>query len=201
MYIYKNLERYFNPCINCGECCKIPGVFLPEQISTISAHMKIDTEELFKKFLIAEICSLNDTMTPVFVLSPVKVDEKGERYPLHFMDTNYINVRDKFCIFRDNQNKMCTIHENKPFACALLICEKMTADKSLSLEKSFYFHKWKNQQDIIYSVFPELKDVCDRLEHSVKSIADSYKSRNDIINKEISMIINGRPIEGTNIFR
>lgn len=201
MYIYKNLERYFNPCINCGECCKTPGVFLPEQIYTLSEHLKLDIESLFQTYLIAEICSPNDKTTPVFVLSPVKVDEKGNRYPFHFMDTNYINAQDKLCIFRDTQNKVCKIHKNKPFACALLICQKMTMDKSLSLEKSFYFHKWKDNQDIILSIHPELKDVCEKLEHSVKSIDDSYKTRNDIINKEISTILNGRTIEGTSIFK
>jgi Fe-S-cluster containining protein len=201
MYIYKDLDQYFNPCTNCGECCKIPGQFLPSQIVTLAEHLKMDIDQLFNRYLIAELCAPDDTTSPVFVLSPVKVDEGGNRFPVRFMDMDYTTILDKYCIFRDNERGTCVINKVKPFACGLLLCPKMTLDKSLSLDKSYYFHKWKDRQDIIFSIFPELRDISERLRSSVNWMAKTRKLRNNIICTEIARVMNGIPTRRARIFK
>jgi len=201
MYIYKNLDKYFEKCDNCGECCKIPGVLLPEQLTLIAEHLEISTQELFEKHLITELCSPDDYITPVFALSPVKVNANGERHPFHLMDSEYINIKNLHCIFFDKENSKCKIHKVKPFGCDLLICSKMTNDKEINLEKSYYFHKWQSHQNILYDFYPDLEQTANDLNNVVSSIQNSFAKRNEIINIRISTIMNGSPMAGTSIFK
>jgi len=202
MNIYNdNLNKYFQPCINCGECCKVPGVFIPEQIDILAKHFNLSRRQLFDRCLIAEFCAPNDSCTPVFVLSPVKVDASGNRLPQKMFDTAYINIRDLNCIFRDIKANRCSIHDYKPFACSLLLCPKMTKDKSISLEKSFYYHKWKETQEIVFSMFPGLDSIYAKLNESVTGMGKSLDLRNNIINNDIAILFNGHPISGMPIYR
>ncbi len=189
-----------DPCSNCGDCCKIPGLFLPNQIVPISKHLGINTEELVKKYLIFELCSSNpDLIPPVFVPSPVKISSEGERFPGLLMDDEYINTRHFYCIFRDGISMICKIHPFKPFGCALLTCEKMTRANSLFLNKQYYYHKWKDHQNIIFEIFPDLKSVHEELVSVLKAKSDNNQKRNDLINNEISLILNKRNIRFTKI--
>lgn len=202
MDIYNdNLNKYFQPCVNCGECCKIPGVFIPEQIDILAKRFNLSRRQLFDRYLIAELCAPNDSHTPIFVLSPVKADTNGVRLSQKIFDDVYVNIRDSNCIFRDTKLNKCSIHEHKPFACALLLCPKMTRDKSISLEKSFYYNKWKDAQEIIFSMFPGLNSIYEKLNESVTGIGKSLEMRNKIINNDIAILFNGHPITGMPIYR
>ncbi len=207
MYIYKNLEKYFQECDNCGDCCKVPGVFIPEQIDELAKYLKLDHGQLLKKYLIVELCSPSDNVAPVFAISPVKADSNGNRLPNLFFDTDYVNIRHLYCIFRDNETKSCKIHQLKPFGCALLICEKMTYANSIELNKTYYHHKWKESQNLLFEIFPKLEPVYKELVSTVSFIPKLEKKRemifnkrNQLINVEMSNIFNGHPISGTPIY-
>jgi len=204
--IYDDLEGYFEKCDHCGECCKIPGVFLPEQIDALAIHLHLDHSELFRHYLIVELCSPSDNLAPVFVVSPVKANN-GLRLPNLFFDNAYVNIRHLPCIFRNNETKSCIIQKLKPFACRLLICEKMTRANSISLNKTYYYHKWRDSQ-ILFLIFPELKSIYNELVSTISFLPRYEEKRTKIINKrnqlinvEISNILNGHSIEGTTIYQ
>lgn len=200
MYIYKDLDKYFEKCLNCGECCKIPGVLLPEQIDILANHFNFSRRQLFDRYLIAELCAPNDSFVPAFVLSPVKVDVHGNRLPNRIFDDEYVKIRHLNCIFRNNEAKVCSIHSIKPFACALLICAKMTKDKSIELNKTHYYYKWINSQDIVFSMFPELVVIYQRLIETISQMPKLIDIRNKIINVDIATVFNGHPITGMPIY-
>ncbi len=199
MSIYANVARYFSQCLNCGECCRIPGVFLPEQIPILANHLGLSVNSLFDQYLIAELCAPDDWHVPVFALSPVKAKPDGSRLSQRVFDSAYAEVRNLRCIFRDSGK--CRIHEYKPFACALLLCPRMTSDESLSLGKSYYYHRWKDKQDVMFSMFPALEPIYERLKESVAGLNKSLQIRNTIINCGIGTLFNGSPIDGTPIYR
>jgi Fe-S-cluster containining protein len=205
--IYKDLRKYFDECDNCGECCKIPGVLLPEQIDVLANHFNLDRKELFERYLIAELCAPNEAVPPAFVLSPIKVGPNGDRFPGKIFDNNYVNIRDFYCVFRDNEAGICSIHDIRPFGCALLICSKMTKAKPIELNKTFYFHKWIQTQDIVFSIYPELKVIYEELVKTVSLLptleeekAKILGARNKIINEDIATIFNGHPVAGMPIY-
>ncbi len=203
MYIYKNLGRYFDDCQNCGGCCTVPGMFLPEQIDVLAAHFGISLSELFSRYLIAEMCAprdyyaaSQDFVAPVFVLSPVKAEPDGKRLPQRLFDVAYINKKNHQCIFRDTQKNRCSIHKVKPFECAVMLCPAMTKDNPVYLGKAYYYHKWKNHQEMVFSVFPDMKPAYMNLKNSVYRMKKSFDQRNRTIS-EVATTLNARPAKET----
>lgn len=186
MSIYQNLELYFDPCTNCGECCKIPGVFLPQQIEALAAHFGLDRKELFNRYLVAELYAPDEHSTPVFMIYPVKVRLDGKRLPQRVFDPAYYQVRYLHCIFRDNLAKACTIDALKPFECAAMLCQKMTGDKPFYVEKAYFYRKWKGAQDLVFDIFPDLRAVWERLEGAMQDLRRSTQERNRIMNYELA---------------
>jgi hypothetical protein len=196
MYVYNHLE----PCTRCGNCCSIPGIFLPEQIAPLAAHFNLRPRELFEHYLIVQMRALADTFfcpsncaPPVFVLSPVKVDMAEKRLPQRMADRVYDQKRLLYCTFFDQKSNACVIQKLKPFECCLTACSKMTKAQSLYLEASFYYHKWKDCQELIFSILPELRPLYKKLEKSSQRMRESFERRNRIIRDEIAPLFDGHP--------
>jgi Fe-S-cluster containining protein len=194
MCLYNELKNYIDDCSLCGECCSIPGILLPEQITILTEHFKLNPRQLLDKYLIAELCAPKDSPLPVFLLSPVKVDDKGERFSNKIIDHDYHAIRDKKCIFLDSSNR-CSIHDIKPFGCSMLLCKKMTHGNSICFDKQFYYHRWKDHQQIIFSIFPELETPLIEIQRSILDISEQVKIHNkkmyDNLNNKIGIILTG----------
>lgn len=186
MSIYRNLELYFDPCINCGDCCKVPGVFLPQQIEALAAHFGMGNKELFNRYLVAELYAPDEHSTPVFMLSPVKARIDGSRLPQRVFDPAYLQVRYLHCIFRDGVARTCTIDAVKPFECAAMLCQKMTGDNPFYVDKAYFYRKWKHAQDLVFDIFPDLRAVWERLEGAMQGIRASTEERNHLVNYEVT---------------
>ena len=39
--MYWNPERYFGACDNCGTCCTMPGIFLPQELDPVTDHLML----------------------------------------------------------------------------------------------------------------------------------------------------------------
>jgi Fe-S-cluster containining protein len=197
--VYKNPEQYFEACNNCGECCRIPGIFLPREVDPLGSYLRLDRRELFRRYLIAELFTPNVTSPPVFVISPVKTRSSSKRCDHFLSDHAYARDLQQQCIFRDPRARACTIHSVKPFSCSMLICRKMTKAGPLLLNKTYYYHQWAPSQDILFSIFPELEEVYRRLLAAVMELSSDNAERiealmrgNEIIRVEITGILNGR---------
>jgi Fe-S-cluster containining protein len=197
--IYQNLEQYFGPCENCGDCCAIPGIFLPHEIDLLGNHLQLDRENLFRTYLIAELFTPHAESVPAFVISPVKTISHGGRDEMFLSDGRYARVRDAACIFRNSAARSCGIHEHKPFGCTLLICGRMTKARPLMLNKTYYYHRWLDSQAILFSIFPGLAPLYQRLIETVSPLPMPGKNRiaalakgNAIIGIEMSEMMNGR---------
>ncbi len=77
----------------------------------------------------------------------------------------------------------------------------MTKANQITLDKTFYFHKWKDSQDLIFKMVPELEPVYNEMVAAISMIDKSYDKRNNIINVEVAKIFNGQPIKGAPINR
>jgi hypothetical protein len=196
------MYNFFDQCTHCGECCTIPGMFLPEQIDVLAAHLAITRKALFTHYLIAHLwaptdnyASPDDCVAPVFILSPVRATEEGKRLPQKIFDINYGKATQLHCIFRDRLHNRCGIYQNRPFECALTLCSKMTKDKPLYIGKNYYYHKWKNAQEIPLSMFPQIRPAYEKLQRSVEGMRNSFQFRNIVMNGEIASFLNGYPHE------
>ena len=195
----KNPEQCFEACSNCGECCRIPGIFLPREVDPLGSYLGLDRKELFRRYLIAELFAPNAASPPVFVISPVKTRSSGERCDHFLSDHAYAHDLKQQCIFRDPQARSCTIYGVKPFGCSMLMCGKMTKAGPLLLRKTYYYHQWSRSQHILFSVFPALEEVYQRLLNAVMERTGDKGERtaalmrgNEIIGVEIAGILNGR---------
>ena len=193
--MYSELE----PCIECGDCCRIPGMFLPGQIKELARHLSMEPEELFSTYLIAYLWAPADRLktpsecvTPVFVLAPVKADLSGKRLPQKMYETSYDAYPNNYCIFRDRLRGRCTIDGKKPFECTIRACPRRTRDGAIFLGKSFYYHKWKDSRELLFSICEELKPVYKKLEKCTQKIRKSLEQRNQIMDEEIANLFNER---------
>lgn len=159
-------EKYFGDCLNCGDCCHLPGDLLPEQIDILANHFKLDRKQLFEKYLIIQIFAPNEGVPPAFLVSPVKADRNGNRVPKKMVDQEYMNIRHLDCIFRDHVSKGCSVHEIKPFACDFLVCAKATRANPVVLDKTFFYHHWLNSVEVVFSVYPELQALYEQLKET-----------------------------------
>ena len=89
--MFKNPGLYFESFDNCGDCCRIPGIFLPPEIDPLGNHLGMDREELFRRFLIAELFTPAVKLSPAFVISPVK-QTGGKRYADLLSDHGYAHA-------------------------------------------------------------------------------------------------------------
>jgi Fe-S-cluster containining protein len=206
--VYNNIERYFNACDHCGECCTLPGIFLPDQIDLLANHLNIDREELFRKYLIAELFTPHVESVPCFVISPVKAAASGLRENNLLSDSNYAHIRDAPCVFRDKDSRSCRVHEHKPFGCTLLICSKMTMARPIVLNKTYYYHRWLGSQNILFSIFPELGTLYERLLDALSNLPKegnerkaAFRKGNAIIGTEMAFSMNGRSCPGKPFYR
>jgi hypothetical protein len=142
---------------------------------------------------------------PVFLLSPAKILPLGGLPDKLLSDSQYSLARNGLCVFRNNTDRSCTIHAHKPFGCSLLICSRMTKAKPLMLNKTYYYHRWLDSQDILFSIFPELALLHRKLLSTVFPLPAPGRSRtaalmtaNAIIGTEMFEMMNGRrPQEGS----
>jgi Fe-S-cluster containining protein len=195
--VYKDPGRYFAACTNCGDCCRIPGIFLPDEIDRLATDLRLDRIQLFRKYLIAELFTPNAGSAPVFVLSPVKAQASGERCESFLSDRAYAHIRHLHCIFREDH--ACSVYDAKPFGCSLLICGKMTKAKPLLLNKTYYYHQWAGSQEILFSLFPGLENAYQGLLDVLRDLPLSGEKRtamlargNAIIRIEFPKIMNGQ---------
>ena len=111
-----------------------PGILLPEQIAALrGAHHNLNQDQLFRKYLIAELFTPHIGSVPAFVLSPVTMSANGRRQPDYLTHHGGSVAGKQHCIPRDNLTRSCTTHACKPFGCDLLICAKMTKAKAILL--------------------------------------------------------------------
>jgi Fe-S-cluster containining protein len=206
--MYNNIERYFNACDNCGACCTIPGIFLPDQIDLLADRLNLDREQLFRKYLIAELFTPHVDSVPCFVLSPVKTIGNGLRVNNLLSDSGYADIRHAPCIFRDADSRSCSVHEHKPFGCTLLICGKMTRAKPITLNKTYYYHQWLDSQDILFSISPELGILYGKLLSALSNLPKEGRDRtaafrkgNTIIGTEMAVVMNGGLCAGRPFYR
>lgn len=196
MYIYKEtIGDYFRPCSNCGDCCKIPGLFLPQQVEGLAEHFGISARELFDRHLIAELGHAGDNKPVVLVLSPVKMDRAGTRLPHRIIDAEYSSIRDHYCIFYDTRERKCTIHAMKPFDCDTMLCAKMTGSKPFSLDKGYFYHQWVQRQDLVHSMFPGLGRLHASLIEGAHRVQEAIELRNRTINEEVAQIVCGKTVK------
>lgn len=100
-------------CVNA--CSQKPGWFTPEQIKKAAEYIKITEKEFFDKYLLIDWFQSHEKndFEDVFVLSPSIVGESsGNMFPGNPRGT---------CVFF-NKDKLCDIHEVKPFECSELKC-------------------------------------------------------------------------------
>jgi len=171
MDVFKNLDDYFEPCTNCGDCCHMPGDLLPEQVDILANHLRMNRKELFDRYLVVQLFAPNDTMPPAFLVSAAKVDQKGVRMAQKMVDQEYVDTHHLDCIFRDKAAKGCSVHQIKPFGCAFLICAKTTKANPVLLNKAFFYHRWIDSQDIIFSVYPALEPIHKQLTEVAAKLA------------------------------
>lgn len=206
--MYTNIERYFNACDQCGECCTLPGIFLPDQIDPLANHLNLDREQLFRRYLIAELFTPHVESVPCFVVSPVKTATNGLREHKLLSDSDYAHIRHGQCIFRDRDSRSCQVHEHKPFGCTLLICGKMTMAKPITLNKTYYYHQWLGSQAILFSIFPELGTLYEKLVDAVSNLPKegsarktAFRKGNAIISTEMAAAMNGHACRGRPFYR
>lgn len=132
-------------------------------MDSLKTFFDLNREELFRRYLIAELFSPGGDLEPVFILSPVKVSEKGERIPTFFADGEYHRLRHLHCIFWNREEKACNIYEIKPFGCTVLLCSKMTEAEPVLLRKQYYYRKWLDFQHILFEIFPQLEHYTSQL--------------------------------------
>jgi Fe-S-cluster containining protein len=196
------MYKYVEECTHCGDCCETPGMLLPEQIDVLARHFNMTGKELFDHYLIIQMWAPthgfgrpDDCVAPVFVVSPVRAKRDGNRFPQMIYDLSYSKIHNLHCIFRDMNKNRCSIHEIKPFECTLTACPRMTKDRSIYLGKSFYYHKWKDSQALVFSVYPELRPMYKKLKKNMSILRKSFELRNRVMNEEIATIFNGNPRE------
>ena len=186
--IYKNLDNYFNDCERCGQCCKLPGIFLPEQVEALREQLDLGMETLFRRYLIAELFTPGCDLPPVFMLSPVKVDEAGKRLPKLFADGEYHRIRHRHCIFWHGAKAACRIYGNKPFGCSVLLCAKMTDSDPLLLRKSYYYQKWLDYQEILFRIFPHMEACMEELRPIAASGRKGVAEMTRALNRSPSLV-------------
>lgn len=152
--------NYFDDCGNCGKCCKLPGIFLPEQVEELARRFRLGINELFGRYLIAELYTPGAEFDPIFMLYPVKIiDEAGNRIPVFFADQEYHRLRHLQCVFRSRESMSCDIHTAKPFGCSELLCRKMINTDPVLRGKCYYYYKWLDAQQLIFDVFPAIEKI------------------------------------------
>ena len=195
--------RSAGACVHCGECCRVPGILLPDQVEVLADFLDIDRQGLFHRYLIAELCTPADELPPAFVLAPVKAEEDGRRLPHRLLDFDYRMTGHLWCIFRDPGKRRCTVHPVKPFGCSTLICSRTTQGQPIAYDKTHYYWQWIHAQDMIFSILPELEPLWVRVEQVVRRFRKTPRlrremlaERNRLLKNDVARILNGRAVAG-----
>lgn len=190
-------------CTHCGDCCRVPGTLLPEQVDLLSAYLHVSRRELFDRYLIAELCTPAVELPPVFMLAPVKAEEDGRRSAHRLLDLDYRMTAHLACIFRAPARRRCTIHRVKPFGCRTMICSRMTGSQPIAFDKSFYYPRWRGRQDLIFSILPELAPVAARIARTVAGLEQAPGMRREVLAErdrllriDVAQILTGRSTIG-----
>lgn len=111
-------------CLRRGACCKhSPGWFAPGEAERAADHLGIDVGDFAQRYLIIDNTMVGELRVEVF--APVKVDEQGEALEgpnarisrvYHFMTGA--------CVFYDEPDKACRIHEARPIECRHYFCRQ-----------------------------------------------------------------------------
>jgi len=163
----------FNPCQQCGECCKTPCDLIPSDLPPLLEKFKLNLPDFFKKYLIALIVASPKYAEEVLMMVPVKVDASGNRTKKFLADTEYLQTKGQ-CIFL--KKKQCGIHKLKPFGGCFLQCAKITGSVSIQLSKNQYFAYWVNNQHLFEYIFPGFENIFSELN-------TIFQKKNDIFAK------------------
>ncbi len=150
----------FNPCQQCGECCKIPCDLIPSDLPPLLKKFNMSLPDFLKKYLIALIIASPKYADEVLMMVPARVDSLGNRTKKFIADNECLETKGK-CIFLE-RNK-CSIHELKPFGGRFLLCAKITGSVSIQLSKNQYFAYWVHNQHLFESIFPGFAKIFDEL--------------------------------------
>ena len=135
-------------CKDCLSACQTdPGRFLPGEVERLALHLGVNSEELFKQFLILKRLVHRDKV--IWVPAPAK--KKAQRFvtkPGH-RAREYHELEKGTCVFLTTEG-LCSIHAVKPYECRAYMGCRHTFQgrpyKSSQVEAYFYSH-WKGHQD------------------------------------------------------
>lgn len=164
----------FNPCQQCGECCKTPCDLIPSDLPPLLEKFKMDLPDFFKKYLIALIVASPKYADEILMMVPTRVGTTGGRPEKFLADTEYLQSKGQ-CIFLENNR--CGIHELKPFGGRFLQCAKITGSVSIQLSKNQYFAYWVNNQHLFELIFPGFEVISSELN-------TIFKRKNDIFTNQ-----------------
>jgi Fe-S-cluster containining protein len=194
--MFENLDSYFAECTNCGDCCHTPGDLLPEQVDILANHFRLDRRQLFDKYMVLQIFAPDPGAPPAFLVSPVKSDRNGKRLPQKIVDRAYLDIKHLDCIFRDQASNSCSVHDVKPFACGFLVCAKATRANPILLNNLFFYHRWIDSLDIIFSVYPglqllhkQLTEIALRFSRLEKQKTQAIEERNRVTGLAVRTIM------------
>lgn len=102
-------------CNKCGHCCSHgTGFLIKEDYEKLAKHLNITVEELKEKHLEKRTLFGKEMHRPKTKTKPF-----GK------------------CIFLNNETKLCTVHEVKPFQCKIGTCDKKTSN---DIQEWFYLN-------------------------------------------------------------
>ncbi len=200
----------FNPCQQCGECCKTPCDLIPSDLPLLLDKFDMPLPDFFKKYLIALIVASPKYADEVLIMVPVRIDASGNRPKKFIADAEYLQTQGQ-CIFL-NKNQ-CGIHEQKPFGGRFLQCAKITGSVSIQLSKNQYFAYWVNNQHLFELIFPGVKDISNELNAIFQRKNDIFanqgktpeydqlhqKQINIITEKLFPLFNNSKPVNGFSV--
>ena len=133
-------------CESCvGACSQKPGWFTPEQIKKAAEYLKITEKEFFNKYLLIDWYQAHEKndYEDVFTLSPSIIGtHTGGMFP-----GNPGGV----CVFL-NKEKLCDIHDVKPFECSELKC----SDTDVSERHENTAAQWIDYQKYIEELYGDV---------------------------------------------
>jgi Fe-S-cluster containining protein len=127
-------------CVRRGACCRNnPGWFGPGEVEKAAEHMGLEIGDFVNKYLVIDHVMIGKLRVETF--APVKVDvDTGE--PLEPTGNRISRVYHFMkgpCVFFDNDNPACKIHQVRPVECRHYLC---TQPEELNLTKEQIGKMW-----------------------------------------------------------
>ena len=102
-------------CTNCGLCCwQRPPRLTAEDVTKLAARHNLTPAEFFSAYCVAD--------NPNHVLAPVLRRKHQEDMAGKWLSTSETYSLESPCIFLDDEQHRCTIHELRPSECAACHC-------------------------------------------------------------------------------